>query len=163
MVNRWHLLYGHTLGYGALGQWYFAFRYGMTNPYARTIKPRVLAMKPGLCAVQMKQRWRVQNHIGTIHALAVCNLMDMSAKLVADATLHRKYVFNPVGMDVNYKKKCTGKLTAKATLDFDETFRFPELPCEITVPVEVYDLKNEVVSDAKVVTCLQDLNVLLWC
>jgi acyl-coenzyme A thioesterase PaaI-like protein len=78
------------------------------NPYSGTIKPHVLEMRPGHVSVSMQQRKRVHNHIGTIHAIAVCNLIDTCTKLVADVSLHRKYIWTPIGLDVNYKKKCTG-------------------------------------------------------
>jgi hypothetical protein len=32
----------------------------------------------------MKQRWSVQNHIKTVHAIAVCNLVEMAMGLVVE-------------------------------------------------------------------------------
>jgi acyl-coenzyme A thioesterase PaaI-like protein len=99
----------HNYNWGAVGRWFFGKQYSMSKNFAGTIKPKVLKMQPGHVSVQMKQRKAVHNHIGTVHAIAVCNLIDTCMTLLTDASIHRKYVWTPIGMDVNYKKKCTGK------------------------------------------------------
>lgn len=48
-----------------------------------TIRPHILAMKPGMSIIRMKQRWGVHNHIGTVHAIAVCNLVELTMGMTA--------------------------------------------------------------------------------
>lgn len=55
----------------------------MKAPYFKTIRPKVVDLRVGYSEVCMKQRWGVQNHIQTVHAIAVCNLVEMTMGLVA--------------------------------------------------------------------------------
>ena len=56
--------------------------------YLRTINAFVEDLKPGYVQVSMKQRWAVQNqHIKTVHAIAVCNLVEMAMGLQAEASI----------------------------------------------------------------------------
>lgn len=48
----------------------------------------------------MPQRWSVQNHIKTVHAIAVCNLIEMTMGLIAEATIPSHLRWLPMGMDV---------------------------------------------------------------
>jgi hypothetical protein len=45
----------------------------------------------------MTQRWSVQNHIKTVHAIAVCNLVEMSMGLVAEASIPAHLRWLPMG------------------------------------------------------------------
>ncbi len=98
----------------------------------------------------MKQRWAVQNHIKTVHAIAVCNLVEMAMGLVAEATIPSDLRWLPMGMDVAYKKKATGKLTATTNLDPATFFTLPSYPGEVRVPVDVTNAEGVVVTTAQV-------------
>lgn len=50
-----------------------------------------------VASVTLHQRWLVQNHIGTIHAIAVCNLIEMALGLVVEATLPDSLRWLPMG------------------------------------------------------------------
>jgi hypothetical protein len=76
----------------------------------------------------MKQRWSVQNHIKTVHAIAVCNLVEMNMGLVAEATIPDNLRWIPKGMDVQYLKKATGKLIATTDVDPLKIFELRQYP-----------------------------------
>lgn len=44
-------------------------------------------MDLGIAEVSLKQRWSVQNHIKTVHAIAVCNLVEMAMGLVIEGMM----------------------------------------------------------------------------
>lgn len=90
-----------------------------------------------IASVSMKQRWYVQNHIKTVHAIAVCNLVEISMGLIAEATIPENLRWLPMGMDVSYKKKATGKLTATSTIDPESFFKLNKYPAQVKVPVIV--------------------------
>jgi hypothetical protein len=103
----------------------------------------------------MKQRFRVENHIKTVHAIAVCNLVEMAMGLVAEATIPNHLRWLPMGMDVNYKKKATGQLTATTTIDPASFFTLEKYPGMVKVPVIVSNAEGVEVTTAEV--CKQEM------
>jgi len=102
----------------------------------------------------MNQRWAVQNHIKTVHAIAVCNLVEMTMGLIAEATIPQDLRWLPMGMDVSYVKKATGHLTASSVIDPVAFFVLPVYPGEVRVPVEVKNAEGIIVTTAQVCCCL---------
>lgn len=98
----------------------------------------------------MKQRWAVQNHIQTVHAIAVCNLVEMTMGIVAESTIPPHLRWLPMGMDISYLKKATGQLHGVSNIDPETFFTLPQYPGEVKVPVEVKNNDGVVVSKAEV-------------
>ena len=98
----------------------------------------------------MRQNWFVQNHIGTVHAIAVCNLVEMTMGLVAEVTIPKHLRWLPMGMDVSYLKKATGKLTATSSIDATKFFELSSYPGEVHCPVEIKNKEGVVVTKAVV-------------
>jgi len=109
-------------------------------PYFRTIHPQVLEMRPGYCSVEMKERKALHNHLGTIHAIAMCNLCEIAMGMVAEATVVPPLRWIPKGINVQYLKKGKGKLTASCEVD-------PKLikPGDIDFPVQAKDKQGDIV------------------
>lgn len=101
-------------------------------------------------SVSMKHRWSVQNHIKTVHAIAVCNLVEMAMGLIAEASIPAHLRWLPMGMNIEYVKKATGTLTATSTIDPQTFFKLQSYPGEVKVPVEVRDSQGVVVTKANV-------------
>jgi hypothetical protein len=57
---------------------------------------------------------RVQNHIGTVHAIALCNLAELCAGLVTDVSIPRDMRWIPQDMTVRYLRKAKGRIVASA-------------------------------------------------
>lgn len=112
-------------------------------------------------SVSMNQRWGVQNHIKTVHAIAVCNLVEMSMGLVAESTIPKHLRWLPMGMDVTYKKKATGKLTATSTIDANSFFTLEKYPGMVKVPVIVTNEEGVEVTSAEVNIYL--ISRVMWC
>src|SRR5260221_12298914 len=70
-----------------LGSWLFGKLVCWKAPYFATIKPRFEELKPGYARVSMKKRHAVHNHIGTVHAIAMCNLAELGAGTMMEASL----------------------------------------------------------------------------
>ena len=99
------------------GHWLFSRAVCLKAPYFATIAPRFVALEPGRCEVRMRDRRRVHNHIGTVHAIALCNLAELSAGVMTDATIPVGMRWIPKGMTVAYLKKAVGTMHAVATPD----------------------------------------------
>jgi acyl-coenzyme A thioesterase PaaI-like protein len=130
------------------GHWIFSRLVCLKAPYFATIAPRFVALEPGRCEVRIRDRRRVHNHIGTVHAIALCNLAELSAGVMTDATIPADMRWIPKGMSVEYLKKAVGTMHGTAT---------PELATpasrgghEWPVRVEVVDGAGETVFRARV-------------
>jgi acyl-coenzyme A thioesterase PaaI-like protein len=119
----------------AFGRWLFAREIGRRAPYFRTISPRVLELRPGLCRVAMDNRRRVQNHIRTVHALAMGNLVELAAGLATEVTIPVTMRWIPRGMTIEYLRRAESSLIATAHLGTADW----QSPQDVGVPVSVHD------------------------
>ena len=85
-------------------------------PYFATISPRFEELRPGYARVSMKKRRSVTNHIGTVHAIAMCNLAELAAGTLTEVSIPASMRWLPKGMTVEYLKKSSGGIHAVATL-----------------------------------------------
>ncbi|MDQ2070309.1 hotdog fold domain-containing protein [Natronospira bacteriovora] len=129
------------------GQWLFSRVVSHSAPYFATIRPRITALEPGLCEVRMKKRRKVQNHIGTVHAIAICNLAELAAGVMTDATIPPSHRWIPKGMTVEYLKKAATDLVGRAELDLVPAF---DEARDLAVPVSVRDSNGEEVVRATI-------------
>ena len=122
------------------GHWIFSKAMCRMVPYFGSIFPHVIEIRPGYCCVEMKERKAVHNHIGTIHAIAMCNLCEIAMGMVSEATVIPPLRWIPKGISVQYLKKGKGKLTATCEVD-------PKLikPGDIDFPVQIKDEKGDIV------------------
>jgi acyl-coenzyme A thioesterase PaaI-like protein len=98
-----------------LGGWLFSRLVCFKAPYFATIAPRIVVLEPGRCEALMEDRRRVHNHIGSVHAIALCNLAELTAGVMTDASLPAGMRWIPKGMSVQYLKKASGLLRGVAT------------------------------------------------
>ncbi|MGL5819328.1 MAG: hotdog fold domain-containing protein [Phycicoccus sp.] len=101
------------------GRRLFSQAFAWKAPYFRTVRPRVREVRPHHAALVVRKRRSVENHIGTVHAIAVCNGLEAAMGLLAEATTpaHQRWI--PKGMTVAYLAKSTTDLVC--TADTDET------------------------------------------
>lgn len=129
----------------APGRWLFAQVICRKAPYFATIRPRFSRLEPGLCEVAMRKRRAVENHIGTVHAIAMCNLAELAGGLAMDATIPETHRWIPKGMTVVYLKVATTGLVASARCTLPETLNDAE---DVVVPVDVRNAEDAVVFRA---------------
>lgn len=73
-----------------------------------------MALEVGRCEVRIADRRRVHNHIGTVHAIALCNLAELSAGLMAEVTVPVNMRWILRSMTVGYLAKARGAMQALA-------------------------------------------------
>ena len=59
----------------------------------------------------------MQNHIGTVHAIALCNGLEAAMGALAEATIPSNKRWIPKGMDINYTAKADSDITCIAETD----------------------------------------------
>ncbi|WP_114240499.1 hotdog fold domain-containing protein [Dyella sp. C9] len=97
------------------GRWLYGRLICFKAPYFATISPRFVALEPNRCAVDIRDRRRVHNHIGTVHAIALCNVAELTAGMMTDVSIPSSMRWIPRGMTVEYLAKATGTQHAVAT------------------------------------------------
>jgi acyl-coenzyme A thioesterase PaaI-like protein len=71
-------------------------------PYFGTIAPRFRELRPGFCALEISNTRAVHNHLGTLHAIAMCNGAELAAGLTTDVSIPAGRRWIPVEMNVRY-------------------------------------------------------------
>jgi acyl-coenzyme A thioesterase PaaI-like protein len=132
----------HKRSASRLGRWLFARMVCRRSPFFATIRPRFSELRPGLCKVGMLRRRSIENHLGSIHALALGNLCELAAGMVTEVTTPPGTRWIPRGMTIEYLRKAESEVCATARLDKSEW----AAPGTVAVPVSVADKNgNEVV------------------
>ena len=67
--------------------------------------------------MHIRKRRAVLNHIGTIHAIAMCNMAELAAGTMTEVTIPGTHRWIPSGMTVEYLNKAESDLRAVAELD----------------------------------------------
>lgn len=116
-----------------LGRQAFSLLYMLKAPYFSTVRPQIKQMSPHRAEVTIKKRWRVQNHIGTVHAIAVANGMEAAMGLLAEATVAPGTRWLPRGIELEYLAKATGDVACVAETAPEDWAKEP--PFDVAVRV----------------------------
>jgi acyl-coenzyme A thioesterase PaaI-like protein len=135
------------LGTNAPGRWLFSRLVCWRAPYFATISPTVESLQAGRCVVRLRDRRRVRNHIGTVHAIALCNAAELAGGLATDAAMPPQLRWIPKGMQVRYLNKARGTLHATAEV---ATFDPERGAQELHARIEVRDAAGDIVFDADI-------------
>ena len=128
----------------AFGRFMFARTVCKRAPYFGTIKPRFHDLEPKLCRVSMRKRRAVENHIRTVHALAMGNLCELAAGMCTEVTIPVGMRWIPRGMTIEYLAKAETDVTATARLEKTEWAQAEN----VAVPVSVHDVNGKEVVRA---------------
>lgn len=141
-------------GIPAIGTRLFSAAVSLKAPYFRTALPHLTSMEPGHAVATAPKWWGVQNHIGTFHAIAACNLAEFVMGMLCEASVPSSHRWVPKSMTTNYLKISKGGLTATATADLpDFSSITPETGGRnLDVRIELVDAEGTLVQDA-VITC----------
>ena len=83
----------------------------------------------------MRKRRAVQNHIGTVHAIAMANLCELAGGMLMEVTIPVTMRWIPRGMTIEYLRKAQGGVAATARLDKAQW----QAPENVGVPLTVTD------------------------
>jgi len=124
------------------GKWLFSKLLGRMAPYTGSIGANVETLEPGHCIVTLADRRRVRNHLHSVHAIALCNLGEITTGLALMNSLPDNARGILTELSIKYSKKARGKLTAECRCEIptDNTER------EYTLLGEIRDENHDVVS-----------------
>jgi acyl-coenzyme A thioesterase PaaI-like protein len=113
-----------------MGKKLFSAIFARKAPYFATIKPTVTELRPNFCEVQFPKRRAVENHIGTVHVIAICNGLEMAMGALAEASIPKHLRWIPKGMNVNYTAKATTSIRVTAEAN-PEDWKPGDLPVTV--------------------------------
>ena len=123
------------LGSSGPGRWLMTQAVCAAAPYSRTISPRFLVLEPGHVEAFVPNRRGVRNHLGSVHAIAMCNAAELVAGTCIDLCVDRRLRWIPTGMTVRYQKIARTDLRAICKLPESRIFE----EGEVVMPVSVLD------------------------
>lgn len=135
----------------------FSLGVALKAPYFLTIKPRVVELEPGRSVVTARKRWRVNNHIGTFHAIAMCNIAEVAMGLLAEATVPRSHRWIPLGIEAEYL--APGKTSLRGEARLDTIPEFGDEKFDLDVPVTITDTNGEIIARMRIPIRISPRNV----
>lgn len=129
------------------GKWAFSRLVCFKAPYFGSIRPRFEELRPEYCELRIPKRRAVLNHLGTVHAIAMCNMAELAGGTMTEVTVPPTHRWIPKGMVVEYLKKASTDLVAVATPESKPDW---SVPGEYKVKVVVRDQEGEAVFHASI-------------
>jgi acyl-coenzyme A thioesterase PaaI-like protein len=115
-------------------------------PYTGTIRPRFIEVSPGHARVEMDDRHAVRNHLGSIHAIALTNLAEVTSGVAMITALPDDVRGIPIHLAIDFVKKARGRVVAECRCDVPRVFT----PVELDLLPDIRDEAGDIVARARV-------------
>ncbi len=100
--------------FNSVGASHFSQMVCTMAPYFSTIHPELTELRPDRAEARVPFRQEITNHLGSIHAIALCNAAEFVGGLMTDASIPSGARWIPKGMAVEYLAKAKGDVLAVA-------------------------------------------------
>jgi acyl-coenzyme A thioesterase PaaI-like protein len=137
LLARWERL--HRL---PLGTRLFSWLVGYAAPYTGSIRAHIVALRPGHVIATLAERRAVRNHLGSVHAVALVNLAEVTSGLAMLTALPPGLRGIVTGLSIEYHKKARGRLVAESSV----ALPLRDSPGEVTVEAVIRDHSGDEVA-----------------
>ncbi len=95
------------------GRWIFSRALGVIVPYSGTVGAMVTEFGAGRAEVRIRERRRLRNHLGSVHAVALANLGELATGLAVISALPPGSRGIVTSLHIAFHKKARGVLTCR--------------------------------------------------
>jgi hypothetical protein len=124
-------MYDRAAKLPVLGRGAFSLAFALKAPYFLTIAPTLVVLRPNHAEVRVRKWWGVQNHIGTVHVIAVANGLEMAMGALAEATIPAQLRWIPKGMELEYLALADSTLLATADTNPEDWQQPGDVPVRV--------------------------------
>jgi acyl-coenzyme A thioesterase PaaI-like protein len=117
---------------------------GRLIPYTGTIRPLVTQLEPGVAVVKLKSHKCVANHLGSVHAIALANLGELTTGLALHYSLDPKQRAILTHLTLKFVKKARGVITARSCWTIPPKIQGPQV-----LEAILYDEENHIVANVE--------------
>lgn len=128
------------------GRALFAVMLRFAVPYSASIHPAVLVLAPGHAKVALRDHRGVRNHLGSIHAVALTNLGELTSGLAMTASLPPTIRGIVRSITTDFAKKARGTIVAESQV----TLPAVTGDTDFEVRAEMRDESGDVVATVRV-------------
>lgn len=128
------------------GRWLMSRAFGRAVPYSATVGATIQELEPGFCRIAVRDRRRLRNHLGSIHAVALVNLGEMTSGLAMTMAMPPGVRGIVTSLAASFPKKARGALVAEARVTVPEVGGDP---IDHQVETSIRDAAGDVVCSVK--------------
>lgn len=121
-----------------MGKKIFSRAVSLKAPYFGTINPHFNELKFGKCELSIKKRRKVENHLKSVHAIAMANMCELAGGICTEVTIPDNMRWIPGSMNIEYLKIARTDLRALCEIkntDWKNGNNYP-------VTVHIFDTNN---------------------
>ena len=128
------------------GPWLFSKIFGFMVPYSGSVGPRIRVLEPGHAEVEIPDRRSNRQHLGSVHAIALMNLAEMTSGLAVMAGLPPTVRGIVTTLSMTYHKKARGTIRAVARVAVPDV----RADCDFDAMAECFDPAGTLVATCNV-------------
>jgi len=125
------------------GKRVFSRLVGRMAPYTGTMRANIEELRDGYSRVTLADRHSVRNHLASVHAIALANLVELTGNIAVGYTLPDGARFIVAGIGLDYIKKARGTITGECQCPLIDTSARQEYQIRVLLKDEGGDVVAE--------------------